>query len=75
MSRVIYIDLCRANIVRAAVNATAKSNGVCESVRLRAVYQGLALLRQGRSTALACTEACAFVRRIAAGRELLGGAA
>lgn len=75
MSRVIHIDPKRASVVRRAVNASAKANGVCEAARLRAVHRGLALLRQGRSTALACTEACAFVRRVAAGRELLGGAA
>ena len=75
MSRIIHIDPRRANIVRAAVNASAKANGVCEAARLRAVHRGLALLRQGRSTALACSEACSFVRRVAAGRELLGGAA
>lgn len=75
MSRVIHIDPRRANIVRAAVNASAKANGICESARLRALSRGLALLRQGRSTAVACTDACSFVRRVTSGREMLGGAA
>jgi len=72
---IIHIYPRRMNIVRAAVNSSAKAHGICEAARLRALQRGIALLRQGRSTAFACTQACSFVRRVANGRDFVGGAA